>query len=153
MESMNKMPAEERMTAMCGQVLHMMVSTPFDKRQRRLEICLRGDAGQIFENVIYPLIKRQKGFRVLIGQAPKSALERQLQEYLDGIKSEQFRVSKLTTKCGEGLPYFDTSGRGDHIQRAMCPCAANEDSTRVSRTSYTCSSLHDVPPPAKKLHR
>ena len=85
----NGMTEKERMLLLAQEIPHIMVSTPFDKKLKRTELCLRGSAEQVFSNAVYPLIKQQKGYRVLLGQAPKSALERQLQDFLDTLDEEQ----------------------------------------------------------------
>ena len=87
-DPLNQLQDAERTMETTTQVLHVMISEPFDKRHRKVDVALAKDAHQIFANLIYMDIKKQKGFRQLVGQAPRTALERKLQEYLDQGREE-----------------------------------------------------------------
>ena len=62
---------------------HVMVTKPFDKRLRKVEIGLREPALSLYRQHIHPLIAQEAGFRTLVGSAPRGQLERQLQEFID----------------------------------------------------------------------
>ena len=62
---------------------------PFDHRWRRIEMSITGAAKEIFEQAVLPLLKAEPGWKQLMGTAPRGALERQLQEFLDVNMSEE----------------------------------------------------------------
>ena len=82
--------SENPQLELCTQVPHIMMIQPFDKKTRRVEVGVNGQAAQIYRQIIYPLMKKDKGFRPMPGAAPKSNLERQIQEFLS---SHQVAVS------------------------------------------------------------
>ena len=67
---------------------HIQISTPFDKKKRKIEVAIAGDAKEVFDLAIHPLIRQNKGYRALMGTAPRTALERQVQEFIDQNKEE-----------------------------------------------------------------
>ena len=75
-------------------VPHFMVIQPFNKKVRRVEIGFpMSDLRQLFFSQVLPILQQEKGFKVLVGQAPKGQLQRQIQLFLDPFNAVQ-RVDK-----------------------------------------------------------
>ena len=72
-------------------VPHIMISKPFDKSNRKVEVGILGQAKVVFDQAIYHLFIQAPGYRVLVGSAPKGQLERQLQTFIDemGMKADE----------------------------------------------------------------
>jgi len=66
-------------------VKHMRLVKAFDKRHKKLEISLvQGSPAQnVWDAIHYVLSQTDPMFKALMGQAPKSSLERSVQAYLD----------------------------------------------------------------------
>ena len=62
-----------------------MIIKPFSKQLRKIQVGLRGDAEQVYLRAMLPLIRKEKGFRLLAGSAPRGELERMLQEFLSEV--------------------------------------------------------------------
>jgi len=86
-EQINLMPDEERMISLCKNVPHIMIIVPFDKKTRRVEMALNSEISTV-NQIIMAYVKTLKGFRMLLGAAPRTALERKAQEFLDSVKEE-----------------------------------------------------------------
>ena len=76
------------------QVPHIMITKPFDKTMRKIEIGASGPALVMLENYIMPIIRALPGYRPLVGSAPRGQLERQIQEFIDSMATE-WTVSSL----------------------------------------------------------
>ena len=75
---------EDMRSVLSFQIPHLMIARPFDKKLRRVELTLRDESHALFFHNILPVIKAtQKGFRPLLGQAPRTQLERALQQFLE----------------------------------------------------------------------
>jgi len=48
-------------------------------------ICLRGRALQLFHVAVLPVLRKERNFRPLLGQAPRSEIQRTLQSFLDEV--------------------------------------------------------------------
>ena len=75
--------APEPLEELSLQVPHVMITRPWDKKFRKIEIGLRGEALELFNLHVLPQFKSEKGYRLLQGLAPRGQLERQIQTFLD----------------------------------------------------------------------
>ncbi len=66
-----------------------MVTKMLNKKLKKVEIKLRSPIKRLFTSTIMPLLRDEKAFRLMMGSAPRGALERGIQEFIDSNKQEE----------------------------------------------------------------
>jgi len=70
----------------CG---HFMITQPYNKAMRKVEVGLDAKMREVFLSLIMPMVMNIKGFRKLSGKPPRGQLVREIQQFLDMAKGEE----------------------------------------------------------------
>ena len=74
-DRMDGLPKAQMMVELAMVAPHFMVSKPWDKRLRKVEIGLRPPLVDMLLVDMMPVLRKEKSFRPLLGQAPRGEME------------------------------------------------------------------------------
>ena len=82
------MTEEDVRSVMAQHVPSLYIMQPFNQKLRKIEIFTAGPAKTVWDSLLLPLLRQENGFKLMMGCAPRGALVRQIQNFVDSVKNE-----------------------------------------------------------------